>query len=237
MIKIAICDDEITMVNLIKQKLSLRLEQLGREFTISCYTESAELLNTSDDFDLLYLDIQMPEQDGMELAQKIRKRDRECIIIFVTAFDKYVFDSFEVGALDYLCKPIDDTKFCKALDRAIDRIEERSGKSLFIQTMSWCKSVRLSSIYYCEVINRKIYLHTDKGVVDYYGKIEELEKQLDYRFVRCHRSYLLNLDYLYEYADGQIQLQNGEKIPVSRLRRREFMQAMMEYMKKEGKKG
>lgn len=237
MIKIAICDDEITMVNLIKQKLSLRLEQLDREFTISCYTEAAELLNTSDNFDLLYLDIQMPKQDGMELAQKIRKRDRECIIIFVTAFDKYVFDSFEVGALDYLCKPIDDTKFCKALDRAMNRIEERSGKSLFIQTMSWCKSVRLSTIYYCEVINRKIYLHTDKGVVDYYGKIEELEKQLDYRFVRCHRSYLLNLDYLYEYADGQIQLQNGEKIPVSRLRRREFMQAMMEYMKKEGKKG
>lgn len=237
MIKIAICDDEITMVNLIKQKLSLRLEQLGREFTISCYTEAAELLNILDDFDLLYLDIQMPEQDGMELAKKIRKRNRECIIIFVTAFDKYVFDSFEVGALDYLCKPIDDTKFCKALDRAMNRIEERSGKSLFIQTMSWCKSVRLSTIYYCEVINRKIYLHTDKGVVDYYGKIEELEKQLDYRFVRCHRSYLLNLDYLYEYADDQIQLQNGEKIPVSRLRRREFMQAMMEYMKKEGKKG
>ncbi|MDR1701485.1 MAG: LytTR family transcriptional regulator, partial [Sporomusaceae bacterium] len=80
--------------------------------------------------------------------------------------------------------------------------------------------------------NRKIYLYTQNGAIDYYGKLEELEKQLDYRFVRCHRSYLVNLDHLNEYANGEIKLTNKTCVPVSRLRYQEVLAAMMEYMKK-----
>lgn len=176
----------------------------------------------------------MPEQDGITLAKTIRKFVSRGVIIFTTALKEYVFDAFEVEAFDYICKPIDESRLQRALDRAFKKLREKENRSLFIQTINWCKSVKLDDIYFCEVINRKIYLHTKNGVVEYYCKLEDIEKQLDYRFVRCHRSYIVNLDYLQEFTNVQITLENGDHVPTSRLRRQEFMDAMMAYMKSKG---
>ncbi len=143
---------------------------------------------------------------------------------------EYVYDAFEVEAFDFICKPIEEIRLHKTLNRAFKKLGKN--KSLFIQTMNWCKSVKLDDIYYCEVINRKIYLRTQNGVIEYYCRLEDTEKQLDYRFVRCHRSYLVNLDYLLECTNGQIILENGEHVPTSRLRHQDVRDAMMLYMKR-----
>ena len=176
----------------------------------------------------------MPEQDGLALAKKIRENESQGIIIFITALAECVYDAFEVETFDYICKPVDEARLQRTLGRAFKKLRETENRSLFIQTMNWCKSIKLDDIYFCEVINRKIYLHTKNEVIEYYCKIEDVEKQLDDRFVRCHRSYLVNLDYLLEYANGQISLENGEHVPISRLRHQDFMDAMMRYMKRKG---
>lgn len=176
----------------------------------------------------------MPEQDGLELAKRLRKDGVRGIIIFLTAFAEYVYDAFEVEAFDYICKPIKEIRLYRTLERAFYKLGESESRNLFIQTTNWCKSVKLDDIYYCEVINRKIYLHTQNGVIEYYCRLEDIEKQLDYHFVRCHRSYLVNLDYLLEYANGQVILENGEHVPTSRLRHQDIMDAMMIYMKRKG---
>lgn len=232
MIKIAICDDETIICKHSKDAVSLCMSEKNLPYEIICYCDGAELLNEFDSYDLILLDIHMPGINGIELAGKLRENNFEGALIFITALKEYVFDAFEYEAIDYICKPIDPKRLNHALDRAFKRIRNQNHRCLVIQTMNWCKSIKLDCIYYCEIINRKIYLHTQTETVDFYGKIEELEKQLDPRFFKCHRSYLVNLDYVNEYCSGQIVLENNEHIPVSRLRHQELMAAMMQYMKK-----
>lgn len=232
MLKIAICDDEILICNQLKQMVSDQLDELKKRFEIICYTNIKDLLPFQSDFDIFFLDIQMPDINGIDFAKKIRDEGSHCALIFITALQEYVFDAFGVEAIDYICKPVDVVRLRQALLRAIKWSQKRNDKVLFVQTMYWSKVIKLNSIYYCEVINRKIYLHTQSGIVEYYNKIEEVEKQLDYRFIKCHRSYIINLDFLYEYTKKEVTLDNGDCIPISKLRRQEFMKTMLQYMKK-----
>ena len=235
MLKIAICDDEPYMCEMLKQKTAGNMASLKQSFCIECFTSSKELISSAGLYDILLLDIQMPGLSGIELSRQVRDAGHTCCVIFITALKDYVYDAFEVSAVDYILKPVDNDRLMKALTRAVQNHEKSTCRSLLIQTMNWTKSVKFSSIFYCEIINRKLYLHTDQEVIEYYGKISEIEKQLDYRFIRCHRSFLVNLDYLYEYTDNHIILDDGSNIPVSRLRRQECMRQILEYMKQKGK--
>lgn len=231
MIKIAICDDEKIACETLKNKILSYMDVRTETCEVVCFYSAAGLLETPRSFDLFFLDIQMPDKDGIALARKIREREDESLIIFITVLAEYVYDAFEVEALNYICKPIDDRRLQRTLDRAIRKLQKAESKCLFVKTMNWCKAVKLDDLYYCEVTNRTVHLHTKGGVITYYSKLGDIRKQLDCRFVQCHRSYLVNLDYLLEYSNGQITLECGEHIPVSRLRHQDFMEAIMRYMK------
>lgn len=232
--RIAICDDEPVMCEQLKQMLTAILTSWKLPFSVTCFTDPLQMLSSSLDFTMIFLDIQMPRINGLELAQRLRSKSSTCALFFVTVSKDYMPDAFELEPVDYLCKPVDGIRLERSLKRALIRLEHETEKALLIQSANRCRSVRLSSIYCCEIINRKIYLYTGEGTLDYYGKITDLEKQLDKRFFRCHRSYLINLDYFLEFSNGQITLENQMKIPLSRLRRQEFLQTMVEYLEKEG---
>ncbi len=232
MFEIAICDDEALFCDALAQNTSAYMEQSGESYRLRCFYSADELLSCGDRFDIILLDIQMPGIDGMGLARRLRDEGARTAIIFVTAMREQVFDAFELEAVDYICKPIDEVRLRKALERALQRVNADGEKQLLIKTMNWSRSVKISEIMYCEVINRKVYLHTKGGVIDYYSRIEDVEKRLDNRFVKCHRSYLVNLDYFANYENGCVTLENGARIPVSRLRHQNFTEAMMRYMKR-----
>lgn len=230
MIKIAICDDEAAMCKSLKQMVASKLEQWEEVFRITCYTNAVQLLCSALDFDLIFLDIQMPNLNGVALAKRLREKEFEGILIFVTILTECMLDAFEVEAMDYLCKPIDRNRLEYALKRSLKRLAQKTEKHLFIQTMNWCRTVKLNEIYYCEVMNRKIFLHTKSGIIDYYGKIKDVEKQTAPYFIRCHRSFLINPDYLSEYNNGQAILENGEKVPVSKKYHQTFMKRVLQEM-------
>ena len=196
MIKIAICDDEPVMCERLRQMVSSKLELWNVPYKITCRGNGAALLFSPPDYDMIFLDIQMPGPDGVQLAKRLRQQGFGGVLIFVTVLAERMLDAFEVEAMDYLCKPVDEDRLERALRRSLERLDKKEEKSLFIQTMNWYRSVKLKDIYYCEVINRKIYLHTRDGVMEYYGKIKDVEQQTAPYLIRCHRSFLVNPDYL-----------------------------------------
>ena len=236
MIKFAICDDEPLMA----QELAGHLGEYMKEKSITAYSVSSfhdgrALLDAIDRFDVIFLDIQMEQPDGMETARLLRRRGDHSLLVFVTVLKELVFDAFQVEAYDYLLKPLDSARFHQTMDRVLRSLGQRTAENIVIQRGTGCEVVLLSDIVYCEVLGRKIYLHKSDGTVsDYYDKLEDLERKVDGRFFKCHRSYLVNLDYVRGCQDGQVLLFQGERIPASRLRERELMQALLRYMKERG---
>ena len=232
MVKIAICDDQESMAGQLKAAITRILEAWKEEFRVTCFGSPHRLLLSSPEFDLIFLDIQMPVMDGMALARALRQKGFEGILIFVTILREYMPDAFEVEAMDYLVKPVDPERLEAALKRSLKRLGSQGGKCLFIRTKTWCRTVRLHDIYYCEVIDRKIYVHTKDGILDYYGKIKEVERQTESALIRCHRSYLINPEYLLGYGGGFAVLDNGDRIPVSQSCHQTVMEQMMRYLDK-----
>lgn len=235
MIKFAVCDDEPQMVQEIADQIASYMQEAARDYSVGCFSSGYALLKSSDEFDVIFLDIQMERPDGMETAALLRQRESHSLLIFVTVLKDRVFDAFPLAAFDYLLKPLDGARFRQMMDRALRWLEQETAKNLVIQRGSGCQIVPLSDILYCEVLGRKIYIHKKNGIIlDYYDRLEDLEQRVGSRFFKCHRSYLVNLDYVGGCQDGQVLLSTGERVPVSRLRERELTQALLRHMKERG---
>lgn len=236
MIRFAICDDEPVMIKHISSHISKYMEtQKNTAFQLSSFSNGSSLLESSNDFDVIFLDIQMDCPNGMETARKLRQKKNNGLLIFVTVLKEYVFDAFEVQAYDYLLKPLDDSRFERTMDRILVSLSQRANQTILVQKGNSCEVLLLSDILYCEVLGRKIYIHQNNGnIVDYYDKLADLEGRVDGRFFRCHRSYLVNLDFVCGCSAGRVILSQGDTIPVSRLRERELAQALLRHIKKRG---
>ncbi len=232
MIRIAICDDEKHMSDHIRAMASDFFRKKNREIYFRTFSSGEELLSYDGQIDILFLDIQMKEMDGMETARKLRAGQFRGVLIFITVLKEMVFQSFEVQAYDYLVKPVDKKQFEKTMERLYTSMQNASEYSLLVQKGYEGRVIPKDEIVFCEIIDRKIYLNLVSGdVVDYYERIENLETKLDKRFYRCHRSYLINLKHLKGYKNGTACMDNGKEIPVSRLRSKEFSGVVLQYMK------
>lgn len=233
MIRFAVCDDEPLMARDIADRLAGYMEEhRAAPCRIQSFSSGRALLEHAGGFDVIFLDIRMEPPTGMDTAKALRRQGDRSLLIFVTALPECVFDSFEVEACGYLVKPLDDARFRQTMDRVLRLLERRAAQTIAVRRGSGCEVLPLAELVYCEVQGRKLYLHkSGGGVVDCYGRLEELERRLDRRFFRCHRSYLVNLDHVRGCQTGQVMLPRGEAIPVSRLRERELTQALLRRMR------
>ncbi len=223
MIHIAICDDEKYMSDHIRSFVSDFFHKKNREISLRMFSSGEDLLSYNGQIDILFLDIQMRDMDGMETARRLRADQFRGFLVFITVLKEMVFRSFEVQAYDYLVKPVDDKQFEKTMERLYASMQNASEESLLVQKGYEGRIIAKDEIIFCEIIDRKIYLNLISGeVVDYYERIEKLETKLDNRFYRCHRSYIINLKHLKGYKNGTAYMDNGKEIPVSRLRSKEF---------------
>ena len=235
MLNLAVCDDEAAA----REELAGKLRALCRERQCPChiaaFPDGQSLLDSADAFDLIFLDIQMPPPDGMETARALRQRGNQSLLVFVTVLREPVFDAFGVQAYDYLLKPIDPARLDTVMGRALTCLGREGQQRLVIRRGGTCRVVPLSQVLYCEVLGRKLYLHLQGGeVVDYYERLGALSGQVDSRFFLCHRSYLVNLDYVRSSSGGEIALVSGDTLPLARTRAPLFSQALLRRMRERG---
>ncbi len=232
MIRIAVCDDEKYMSDKVRKMVSDFFHKKNIEIMILQFSTGEDLLKYDQTIDIIFLDIQMKDIDGMETARKLRSCKFKGYLIFITILKEMVFQAFEVQAYDYLIKPLKEKDFEKTMERLLLSMQNAKEANLLIQRGYETRIIPLEDIVFCEIIDRKIYLHLiSSEVIDFYDRIENLEAKLNNRFFRCHRSFLINLRYLKSYKNGIAYMENGKEIPVSRLRSKEFSNIILQYMK------
>lgn len=233
MLKIAVCDDEPAFAG----QISGRIKEYMPDAVIQCFFSSEELLSQGEGFDIYFLDIQMEKMNGVETAKKLRELDEESVIVFITGAKEYVFEAFDVAALHYLIKPVDDEKLQEVLERAKKEIEKKQGlknRQIFIKTRNKNITLNVADILYFENEMRKIAVHTVRGKISFYGVMADMEREAGKGFCRCHRGYLVNLSYVSEYDAETIMLTNGEKIYLSKDRYHDFVRQYMRYLRSGG---
>ena len=215
--QIAICDDEVSMVQILEEKI----KKLLPDVVIEKYLSGDELIASGSKPDILFLDIQMPGMDGMETAKMLRQDNEDMILIFVTAAEEYVFQAFDVGAFHYLVKPFSDEKLKEVVTKAVHNIKrssrlEKDEKYIMVQTAGSHIKIFLRDIVYAEVYNRKVIIHTRSTDIEYYGKLQELSDMAGTDFFRTHRAYLVHFKYVEKYdatnAIAQMLVANGHKL-------------------------
>ena len=237
MIRIAICDDEANT----RAYLSSLIRAQSCPCEIVEYASAGDCLADTQELDLLFLDIELAPSgsglDGMALARTIRERTTgpQPVIIFVTGYERYVFDAFDVGAFQYLLKPVDEEKFAQVFTRAVAQIgtaREKPGPVLTLQSANASKTVPLDSICYIESSNHKVELHLKDGVFACYAKIGDLEVELQDQFFRIHKGYLVNLSYVDGYSKSEVTLTNGERLLLSKYKYQDFVKAYLRFLKR-----
>ena len=229
-LNIAICDDEKVIREQIK-------EMAEKEMPCVCaglYETGDELLASRKQFDIVFLDIQMEGTDGIETAKRLRQRDEDTILIFITGIREYVFEAFDVAAFHYLLKPIEVDKFREVFRRAGRELEKRKSKrreTVLIKTRNRSFSLEKDSILYIESRGKKVEIHTTGETIEAYASMNEMEGQLGGGFFRCHRGYLVNMAYVAEYDSGSITLNNGEYVYLAKEKYGEFVKAYMRYLR------
>lgn len=230
MIRIAIVEDDEAYVSQLADYLKRYQETYGEKIEITVYRDGDGIVsNYKAQFDIILMDIQMKFMDGMTAAEEIRKTDSEVIIIFITNISQYAIKGYEVGALDYILKPIHYFVFNQKIARAVARIKKRGRKYMVIQTRQGIARLDVSDIQYIESFEHNLVFHTNKKDYISVMTMKSAEKELENMgFSRGNHCYLINLEYV-EAIEDKCAVLGETKLKISRPRMKTFMKDLTKY--------
>lgn len=232
MIRIAICEDEKETQLLIEDQLDNILKNINIEYEIKKYSSGEELLDSNlKDIDILLLDIQMGQINGMDTARKIRQLGNKMEIIFITSLIDYVQEGYEVRAYRYILKPIESKELKQHVITCIKEIETNKNKYIVIKNRSNTYKIYSNEIKYIEVQKKEMSIHTINKSFDVRYSLGKIEKDLNLdNFVRCHKSFLVNLSYVENIKLNIAILESGEEIPISRYRYKDVKEKFLKFL-------
>lgn len=234
MLKIAVCDDSRELLEKVEKDLHEYENVRNTPVTVHTYTNAVDLLDglKKTDYDILILDIIMPGFTGMQAAHEIRKFNEEIKIIFLTSSKEFAIESYSVGAYYYLLKPVLKEKLFSVLDKVVSEITSKQ-ESCVIYTHMGIVNIPFAKIECLEVYNKHLVFHlSDGSTKETRGALTDYENVFLERkeFLKIHRSYILNMDYIHSIEAGEIATYSGKRFPVSRLLAKDIKEHYMNYM-------
>ena len=234
MLKIAVCDDSRELLEKVEKDLHEYENVRNTPVTVHTYTNAVDLLDglKKTDYDILILDIIMPGFTGMQAAHEIRKFNEEIKIIFLTSSKEFAIESYSVGAYYYLLKPVLNEKLFSVLDKVVSEITSKQ-ESCVIYTHMGIVNIPFARIECLEVYNKHLVFHlSDGSTKETRGALTDYENVFLERkeFLKIHRSYILNMDYIHSIEAGEIATYSGKRFPVSRLLAKDIKEHYMNYM-------
>lgn len=215
--KVAICDDSDADRRYIMDMVRSWASVAGHEVQIDGFPSAESFLFRyagESDYDILLLDIEMGAMDGVTMAKELRKSNDTVQIIFITGYSDYISEGYEVAALHYLMKPVNEEKLCLVLDRAAEKLAKNE-RVLNFEVSGEMVRVPIYQIRYADVLGNYVTVHAQTDVT-VKMTLGELEKQLDERFYRVGRSALVNLMQISRVTRAEIRLNDGTAIPLPR---------------------
>lgn len=215
--KMAICDDSDADRQYISALVSRWAGNTGHTVQISAFSSAEEFLfhyTEKNDYDILLLDIEMGEMDGVTMAKKLRKGNDTIQIVFITGYSDYISEGYEVAALHYLMKPVKEEKLCSVLNRAAEKLSKNE-KVLNFEISGEMVRIPIYQIRYADVFGNYVTIHASEDVT-VKMTLGELEKELDDRFFRVSRSVVVNLTQVSRITKTEIKLNDGVSVPLPR---------------------
>lgn len=235
MIKIAFCDDDMEVLHQMNELLDRYRVERNEDITYAAFQSPFELLTEIEKGirpDILFLDVVMPGQNGMDVAKEIRQYDTNMKIIFLTSSPEFAVESYSVGAYFYQLKPIWEESFFRLMDAVLVECEKKKKNSLILRSKDGITRIDLQQLEYCEVLGRKLLFHLENGaVLESAGSLDDLAGQLmQYsNFFRPHRSFLVNMEYIQNISSRSIKMVNDAEIPIPHGKCSEIKNIYMEY--------
>ncbi|MCD8180037.1 MAG: LytTR family DNA-binding domain-containing protein [Firmicutes bacterium] len=225
-LKIAICDDDTEVLNENKKIIASIFDERNKEYTLDIFDSSQELWKSAAAYDMVFLDIETDEYDGITLARKILQVNKDCFVFFITNYQIYLDKAFDINTFRFLPKPIDAARLASGIDVALDRIRDRE---LFIGVTDFQNkitvNIEISSIIYIENEGRRTHIVTteyDFTAKELFSKLkEQIEKEVNY-FASPHQSYLVNLKYVTAYTRQKVTLSYAGMDYTAEMSRRKY---------------
>ncbi|MBO5352120.1 MAG: response regulator transcription factor [Lachnospiraceae bacterium] len=233
--KIAFCDDDVAVLNELSVLIDRYRVSHNRDIVYTAFHSPLELLAGIEKgarFDVLFLDVIMPGENGIETAKEIRKYDDTVKIIFLTSSAEFAVQSYAVGAYFYQLKPIWEESFFRLMESVVLECKKEKQCSLIVRCKTGIARIELDRLEYCEVLGRTVVFHLENGkVLERIGSLDELCSQLEQydNFLRPHRSYLVNMEYIQTMSYKSILMDSLAEIPIPRGKYSEIKDKYLEY--------
>ena len=226
--RVAICDNEKKY----REETKNCIKEYNPAIELVEFEDGSELVNAKGTFDLILLDVEMPQLDGMSTAKQLRRNGVDAEIVFLTSYEKYVYDAFDIRALQFLKKPLEKERLIKVL-RMVEDSLVKIERAEFLLDGETCY-VKLKDIVYMEAYGDGLYIYDRMGLVyeERRGTIKKwAEKLAGKGFVQIHRTYLISMYYVERFGSDEVKLQGiEEKLTVSRRYAPGFKEAFLEFI-------
>ena len=231
--RIAICDDSLNDLDLLRT--TILNHTYIRDTQVDSYTSSVEFIEKVENgtyYDIVFLDIEMPEMNGIECGHRLHRATNNTVLIFLTNFPQYALEGYECEALRYLVKPCDANKIKDTLVRALQVVEEKTHK-ITIKKQNSNISIKISDLYFVEYSNRHIVYHTKNETIEAGGTLENVYDKLKYYgFIQVHQGYLVNMEKIKTFKNSYVILDNGTNVIMSVRRKTEVYSEYIKYLER-----